>query len=26
VMQEAVEFGLESPFPAPEKAVEYVYA
>lgn len=25
-MQEAVEFGLESPFPAPEKAVEYVYA
>jgi TPP-dependent pyruvate/acetoin dehydrogenase alpha subunit len=25
-MQEAVEFALESPFPAPEKAVEYVYA
>ena len=25
-MQEAVEFGLASPFPAPEKAVEYVYA
>jgi pyruvate dehydrogenase E1 component alpha subunit len=25
-MQEAVEFGLSSPFPAPEKAVEYVYA
>ena len=25
-MQEAVEFGLESPSPAPEKAVEYVYA
>jgi pyruvate dehydrogenase E1 component alpha subunit len=25
-MQAAVEFGLESPFPAPEKAVEYVYA
>ena len=25
-MQEAVEFGLESPFPAPEKAVEHVYA
>jgi pyruvate dehydrogenase E1 component alpha subunit len=25
-MQEAVTFGLESPFPAPEKAVEYVYA
>jgi pyruvate dehydrogenase E1 component alpha subunit len=25
-MQDAVEFGLESPFPAPEKAVEYVYA
>jgi pyruvate dehydrogenase E1 component alpha subunit len=25
-MQEAVEFGLESPHPAPEKAVEYVYA
>jgi TPP-dependent pyruvate/acetoin dehydrogenase alpha subunit len=25
-MQEAVEFGLESPFPAPEKAVEFVYA
>ena len=25
-IQEAVEFGLESPFPAPEKAVEYVYA
>ncbi len=25
-MQEAVEFGLESPFPAPEKAVDYVYA
>jgi len=25
-MQEAVEFGLESPFPAPEKAVEYLYA
>ena len=25
-MQEAVEFGLESPFRAPEKAVDYVYA
>jgi pyruvate dehydrogenase E1 component alpha subunit len=25
-IQEAVEFGLESPFPTPEKAVEYVYA
>jgi pyruvate dehydrogenase E1 component alpha subunit len=25
-MQEAVEFGIASPFPAPEKAVEYVYA
>ena len=25
-MEEAVAFGLESPFPAPEKAVEYVYA
>jgi TPP-dependent pyruvate/acetoin dehydrogenase alpha subunit len=25
-MQEAVTFGLESPFPAPEKAVNYVYA
>ena len=25
-MQEAVEFGLASPFPAPEKAVEFVYA
>jgi pyruvate dehydrogenase E1 component alpha subunit len=25
-MQEAVEFGLASPHPAPEKAVEYVYA
>ena len=25
-MQEAVDFGLESPFPAPEKAVDYVYA
>jgi pyruvate dehydrogenase E1 component alpha subunit len=25
-MQAAVEFGLESPFPAPEKAVDYVYA
>jgi len=25
-MQEAVDFGLESPFPAPEKAVNYVYA
>ena len=25
-IQEAVEFGLESPFPAPEKAVDYVYA
>ena len=25
-MQEAVEFGLQSPFPAPEKAVDYVYA
>jgi TPP-dependent pyruvate/acetoin dehydrogenase alpha subunit len=25
-MQEAVEYGLSSPFPAPEKAVEYVYA
>jgi TPP-dependent pyruvate/acetoin dehydrogenase alpha subunit len=25
-MQEAVEFGLSSSFPAPEKAVEYVYA
>ena len=25
-MEEAVEFGLESPFPAPEKAVEHVYA
>ena len=25
-MQEAVEFGLESPSPAPEKAVEHVYA
>jgi hypothetical protein len=25
-MHEAVEFGLESPFPAPEKAVEHVYA
>ena len=25
-MQEAVDFGLESPFPAPERAVDYVYA
>ena len=25
-MQEAVTFGLESPFPAPDKAVNYVYA
>ena len=25
-LQEAVDFGLESPFPAPEKAVDYVYA
>jgi len=25
-MQEAVDFGLESPFPAPEKAVNFVYA
>ena len=25
-MQEAVTFGLESPFPAPEEAVKYVYA
>jgi pyruvate dehydrogenase E1 component alpha subunit len=25
-MQEAVDFGLESPLPAPEKAVDYVYA
>jgi pyruvate dehydrogenase E1 component alpha subunit len=25
-MQEAVEYGLASPLPAPEKAVEYVYA
>ena len=25
-MDEAVEFGLASPFPAPEKAVEHVYA
>ena len=25
-IQEAVDFALESPFPAPEKAVEYVYA
>jgi TPP-dependent pyruvate/acetoin dehydrogenase alpha subunit len=25
-IQEAVEFGLESPFPAPDKAVNYVYA
>ena len=25
-MQEAVEFGLESPFPAPEKALDHVYA
>ncbi len=25
-MQEAVTFGLESPFPAPERAVNYVYA
>ena len=25
-MDEAVTFGLESPFPAPEKAVDYVYA
>ena len=25
-MQEAVTFGLESPFPAPEKATKYVYA
>jgi pyruvate dehydrogenase E1 component alpha subunit len=25
-IQDAVEFGLASPFPAPEKAVEYVYA
>jgi pyruvate dehydrogenase E1 component alpha subunit len=25
-MQAAVEFGLESPFPAPEKAVDFVYA
>ena len=25
-IQEAVDFGLESPFPAPEKAVNYVYA
>ena len=25
-MQEAVTFGLESPFPAPEEAVRYVYA
>jgi hypothetical protein len=25
-MQEAVTFGVESPFPAPEEAVKYVYA
>ena len=25
-MAEAVTFGLESPFPAPEEAVKYVYA
>jgi pyruvate dehydrogenase E1 component alpha subunit len=25
-MEEAVTFGVESPFPAPEEAVEYVYA
>jgi pyruvate dehydrogenase E1 component alpha subunit len=25
-MQAAVEFGLESPFPAPEEAIEHVYA
>jgi TPP-dependent pyruvate/acetoin dehydrogenase alpha subunit len=25
-MQEAVTFGLESPFPAPERAIKYVYA
>ena len=25
-MQDAVEFGLASPFPAAEEAVEYVYA
>ena len=25
-MDEAVAFGLESPFPAPERAVDYVYA
>jgi pyruvate dehydrogenase E1 component alpha subunit len=25
-IEEAVQFGLESPFPAPEKAVDYVYA
>jgi pyruvate dehydrogenase E1 component alpha subunit len=25
-MQDAVEFGLESPHPAPEKATDYVYA
>ena len=25
-MEQAVAFGLESPFPAPEKAVNYVYA
>jgi TPP-dependent pyruvate/acetoin dehydrogenase alpha subunit len=25
-MQEAVDFGLSSSFPAPEKAVDYLYA
>jgi len=25
-MQAAVDFGLESPFPAPDKAVNFVYA
>ena len=25
-IEEAVQFGLESPFPAPERAVDYVYA
>ena len=25
-MDEAVAFGLDSPFPAPEKAVDHVYA
>jgi pyruvate dehydrogenase E1 component alpha subunit len=25
-MDEAVEFGLASPFPAPERATDYVYA